>query len=194
MPSLSTTIGTDSWLQPSTRKWSTYPYHHQNLEFDMNMASIHSNFFLAYINVTHSSLPHRAIPLALVPKDGMWTRCVQRTADSKAIITTDLYLHDPKLVTSHNHIPYESNVVAAKRQSRMKLQGKRSFDKPSQMMSQVSSEADVSARVHTGREESVKRTLRNQILGRIPGEPDSLQDLIIDDELAQTSGSNPKRV
>ena len=50
-------------------------------------------------------------------------------------------------------------------------------------MSQVSSEA----RVHIGREESVKRTLRNQRLGRIPAELDSFQDLIIDGEWAQAS-------
>jgi len=57
-------------------------------------------------------------------------------------------------------------------------------------VSQVSSEA----RVHIGREESVKGTLRNQRLGRIPAEPDSLQDLIIDGESAQTSEHNPQHL
>ncbi|KAK2153664.1 hypothetical protein LSH36_290g04032, partial [Paralvinella palmiformis] len=101
--------------------------------------------------------------------------CIQCTTDCKAILTTTLDLDDPKLVTRHNHAPGETKVVATKCRSRMKQQVKQSFDKPSQIiMSQISSEVDVSARVHIGRAESVKRTFRNQRFGRIPAELNSL--------------------
>ncbi|KAK2161312.1 hypothetical protein LSH36_119g13033 [Paralvinella palmiformis] len=81
------------------------------------------------------------------PRNIRW-RCVQRTTDCKAILTTTVDLDDP----------------------------------------------NSEARVHIGREESVKGTLRNQRLGRIPAEPDSLQDLIIDGESAQTSEHNPQHL
>ena len=51
----------------------------------------------------------------------------------------------------------------------------------------------VSNQVHIGREESVKRTLRNQRLGRIPAQLNSLQGLIIGGEWAQTSEPNPQQ-
>ena len=82
-------------------------------------------------------------------------------------------------------------MVATKCRFRVKQQAKQNFDKPSQIVSQVSSEVDVSARVHIGREESVNWILRKQRLDRIPAEQDCLQDLIIDGEWAQTSGLNP---
>ena len=65
----------------------------------------------------------------------------------------------------------------------MKQQAKQSFDKPSQIMTQAMSQIDVAARVDLGREESIKRTLRNQRLGRIPPQPESLQDLLPIDDL-----------
>ena len=48
----------------------------------------------------------------------------------------------------------ESKLLATKCRSQMKQQAKQSFDNPSQIVSQVSSEVNVSARVHIGREES----------------------------------------
>ena len=39
----------------------------------------------------------------------------------------------------------------------------------------------------------IKRTLRNQRLGRIPPQPESLQDLVIDGEWALTTGPDPQQ-
>ena len=101
-------------------------------------------------------------------------------------------LDDPKLVTAHNHDPSVTKVAVVKCRSEMKQQAKQSFDKPSQIMTQAMSQIDVVARVDRGREESIKRTLRNQRLGRIPPQPESLQDLVIDGEWALTTGPDPQ--
>jgi len=53
-------------------------------------------------------------------------------------------------------------------------------------MTQDMSQIDVTAMVELGREESVKRTLRNQRLGRIPHQPESLKDLFIESEWVLT--------
>ena len=121
------------------------------------------------------------------PRNIRW-RCVQRTTDCKA-----LDLDDPKLVTAHNHDPSDTKVAAVKCRSEMKQQAKQSFDKPSQIMTQAMSQIDVTARVDLGRKESIKRTLRNQRLGRIPPQPESLQDLVIDGEWALTTGPDPQQ-
>ena len=121
------------------------------------------------------------------PRNIRW-RCVQRTTDCKATLTTTLDLDDPKLVTAHNHDPSDTKVAAVKCRSEMKQQAKQSFDKPSQIMTQAMSQINVAARVDLGREEWIKRTLRNQRLGRIPPKPESLQDLVIDGEWALTTG------
>ena len=126
------------------------------------------------------------------PRNIRW-RCVQRTTDCKATLTTTLDLDDPKLVTAHNHDPSDTKVAAVKYRSEMKQQAKQSFDKPSQIMTQAMSQIDVAARVDLGREESIKRTLRNQRLGRIPPQPESLQDLVIDGEWALTTGPDPQQ-
>ena len=126
------------------------------------------------------------------PRNIRW-RCVQRTTDCKATLTTTLDLDDPKLVTAHNHDPSDTKVAAVKCRSEMKQQAKQSFDKPSQIMTQAMSQIDVAARVDLGREESIKRTLRNQRLGRIPPQPESLQDLVIDGEWALTTGPDPQQ-
>ncbi|KAL8615880.1 hypothetical protein ACOMHN_058947 [Nucella lapillus] len=79
----------------------------------------------------------------------------------------------------------------------MKEQAKNTFDKPCQIFSQAAAEIDVEARTELGREDSVKdsvkRSLRNQRLGRFPAVPDSLQNLIIYGEWAQTSGPDPQQ-
>ncbi|KAL8622919.1 hypothetical protein ACOMHN_027040 [Nucella lapillus] len=61
------------------------------------------------------------------------------------------------------------------------------------IFSQAAAEIDVEARTELGREDSVKRSLRNQRLGRFPAVPDSLQNLIIDGEWDQTSGPDPQQ-
>ena len=126
------------------------------------------------------------------PRNIRW-RCVQRTTDCKATLTTTLDLDVPKLVTAHNHDPSDTKVAAVKCRSEMKQQAKQSFDKPSQIMTQAMSQIDVAARVDLGMEESIKRTLRNQRLGRIPPQPESLQDLVIDGEWALTTGPDPQQ-
>ena len=126
------------------------------------------------------------------PRNIRW-RCVQRTTDCKATLTTTLDLDDPKLVTAHNHDPSDTKVAAVKCRSEMKQQAKQSFDKQSQIMTQAMSQIDVAARVDLGREESIKCTLRNQRLGRIPPQPESLQDLVIDGEWALTTGPDPQQ-
>ena len=76
------------------------------------------------------------------PRNIRW-RCIQRTPDCKATLTTTLDLDDPKLVTAYNHDPSDTKVAAVKCRSEMKQQAKQSFDKPSQIMTQAMSQIDV---------------------------------------------------
>ncbi|KAL8559091.1 hypothetical protein ACOMHN_008279 [Nucella lapillus] len=115
------------------------------------------------------------------PNNIRW-RCVQRGTDCKVTLVTTLDLRNPQIGNRHNYDASEAKVSAAKSRLRMKEQAKNTFDKPCQIFSQAASEIDVEARTELGREESVKRSLRNQRLGRFPAVPDSLQNLIIDGE------------
>ena len=82
--------------------------------------------------------------------------------DCKPTLTTTLVNDDPKLVTAHNHDPSDTKVVAVKYHSQMNQQTKQNIDKLSQITTQAMSQIDITAMVELGREESVKRTLRNQ--------------------------------
>ena len=101
---------------------------------------------------------------------------------------------DPTSVTAHNHDPSDTNVAAVKPRSQMKQHlANHNFDMPSQIMTQIMSQIDVTAIFELGREESVKCTLRNQRLGRIPPEPESPQNLVIEGEWALTTGPDPQQ-
>ena len=119
--------------------------------------------------------------------------CVKGTTNCKASLTTTLDLEDPQLLSAHNHDPSDSSVSAVKCRAQMKQQAKQSSEKPSQIYTQAAAEIDVDARVQLGREESVKRTLRNQRLNLLPAVPDSLHDLVIDGIWSQTSGPHPQQ-
>ena len=126
------------------------------------------------------------------PNNIRW-RCVQRGTDCKGTLVTTLDLRNPQIGNRRNHDASEAKISAAKSRLRMKEQAKNSFDKPCQIFSQVAAEIDVEARTELGHEDSVKRSLRNQRLGRFPAVPDSLQNIIIDGEWAQTSGPDPQQ-
>ena len=110
------------------------------------------------------------------PRKIRW-RCVKRTTNCKASLTTTL----------------DSSVSAVKCRAQMKQQAKQSSEKTSQIYTQAAAEIDVDAMVQLGREESVKRTLRNQRLNLLPAVPDSLHDLVIDGIWSQTSGPHPQQ-
>ncbi|KAL8593787.1 hypothetical protein ACOMHN_041261 [Nucella lapillus] len=126
------------------------------------------------------------------PNNIRW-RCVQRGMDCKGTLVTTLDLRNPQIGNRHNHDASEAKVSVAKSRLSMKEQAKNTFDKPCQIFSQAAAEIDVEARTELGREDSVKRSLRNQRLGHFPAVPDSLQNLIIDGEWAQTSGPDPQQ-
>ncbi|KAL8574346.1 hypothetical protein ACOMHN_057338 [Nucella lapillus] len=126
------------------------------------------------------------------PNNIRW-RCVQRGTDCKGTLVTTLDLRNPQIGNRPNHDASEAKVSAAKSRLRMKEQAKNTFDKPCQIFSQAAAEIDVEARTELGREDSVKRSLRNQRRGRYPAVPDSLQNLIIDGEWVQTSGPDPQQ-
>ena len=55
------------------------------------------------------------------PRKIRW-RCVKRTTNCKASLTTTLDLEDPQLLSAHNHDPSDSSVSAVKCRAQMKQQ------------------------------------------------------------------------
>ena len=73
------------------------------------------------------------------PRKIRW-RCVKRTTNCKASLTTTLDLEDPQLLSAHNHDPSDSSVSAVKCRAQMKQQAKQSSEKSSQIYTQAAAE------------------------------------------------------
>ena len=119
-------------------------------------------------------------------------RCVKRTLGCKGCLTTTLTLENPVVSTPHMHDPCDAKVQATKCKASMKQRAKESFDKPSQILAHAMGDVAVDVRVELGKNDSVKRTLRNQRLRLMPDVPETIRELVIEGEWAQTAGPDPQ--
>ena len=118
-------------------------------------------------------------------------RCTKRQTDCRGTLIADRNGQNPRIVKQHNHDGNQAEIEAIKCRSRIKQRAKDTAEKPSQIIAQAMADVDVNVRTEMGKEDSIKRHIRKQRTNVLPAEPETLVDLKIEGEWAQTAGPNP---
>ena len=125
-------------------------------------------------------------------KSTMRWECSNRVSFScKGAVTTDIEIRTVKCTVPHSHDSNPDSVAACRLKSTMKNISGTSRGTPTQILVDTTATATTEIRAALGNPESVKRTLRRERAKYLPLNPQSLQDLVIENQWTTTGGDNP---
>ena len=115
-----------------------------------------------------------------------WWKCVKRSSTGcKGSLSTSLQNENPMLSQPHNHAPNNIGIRYEKARLSMKEQARDTRDRPSQIFAQIVSTCEDDVQSMMPREDTCKRTMRNQ--RPTPPIPESLADIRLPLELTTTN-------
>ena len=105
----------------------------------------------------------------------------------KAAITTDLEMKTVTSSTPHTHDPHDNAVSATKLRTTMRERVGSSRGTLTQLLTDITSDAPIEVRAELGNPETIKQSLRRERAKNLPKNPNSVGDLVLEDEWTKTS-------
>ncbi|KAI0215593.1 hypothetical protein LSAT2_032355 [Lamellibrachia satsuma] len=105
----------------------------------------------------------------------------------KAAITTDLEMKTVTSSTPHTHDPHDTAVSATKLRTTMREHAGRSRGTLTQLLTDITSDAPIEVRAELSNPETIKQSLHREHAKHLPKNPNSVGDLVLEDEWTKTS-------
>ena len=126
--------------------------------------------------------------LKIIHDGYMYTKNYARVAFScKAAITTDLEMKNVISSTPHTHDPHDTAVSATKLRTTERERAGSSRGTLTQLLTDITSDAPIEVRAELGNPETIKRSLRCERAKHLPKNPNSVGDLVLENEWTKTN-------
>ena len=130
-----------------------------------------------------------------LPTKIRWESWRRRNEGCQGSLITDINDENPIVKKEHNHATEPTSIKIVKAKNRIKEKAKQTAHKPANIVSEELQTLEDDARANFPQFDAVKRLIRRQRDPEYTIVPDSLQELIIDDDSswAKTGGPNLQR-